>query len=223
MRLFIVFFLSVLTAIPLCAEDPATNAPVPVASPDATPPEAPAPPAATPTPEAAPSAPEATPVPALPPAAGVEEDIIPLPPEGNPVGAPPASGEPVPDSAFTDPNAVIPDEATANLPPAPSGPSADEINRKLKIRYQEVRTQVDKDPAVRSLREQAEAAKSFEDERAAYREYYRLLFQKMAKEDKTLKDHCKIMEAAYLSRLAQTRLEPTIPLKPPPTPEPLAN
>jgi hypothetical protein len=29
------------------------------------------------------------------------------------------------------------------------------------------------------------------------------------------------METAYLRRLAQERLEPTIPLNPPPTPEPL--
>lgn len=127
-----------------------------------------------------------------------------------------------PDSAFADPNSVIPDGAPS-VPPAPSGPSATEIERKLKIRYKEVRTEVEKDPAVRSLWEQAQSAKSLEDERAALREYYRLLFKKMKKVDKELTARCEVMEKAYLARLAQSRLEPTIPLNPPPQPEPLAN
>ena len=81
--------------------------------------------------------------------------------------------------------------------------------------------QVEKDPKVMSLFEQAEKAKTFEDQRAAMREYYRLLFKKISTVDKSLADKCKVMETAYLRRLAQERLEPTIPLNPPPTPEPL--
>lgn len=127
------------------------------------------------------------------------------------------------DDAFTDPNAVVPDATSLpDVPAGPAGPSAAEEERRLRIRYQEVRTQVDKDPAVRSLREQARAAMSFEAERAAYREYYRLLFKKMRAIDKELTARCDIMERAYLARLAQTRVEPTIPLEPPPTPAPLA-
>jgi hypothetical protein len=53
------------------------------------------------------------------------------------------------------------------------------------------------------------------------REYYRLLFKKIVAIDKSLAEKCKVMETAYLRRLAQERLEPTIPLNPPPTPEPL--
>ncbi len=132
-----------------------------------------------------------------------------------------APGETLPDSAFADPNAVIPTDA-GNLPPSISGPSAQEIERKLKVRYQEVRVQVEKDPAVRSLMEQSKAAKSFEAERAALREYYRLLFKKMKKVDKDLTERCDRMENAYIARLAQSRLEPTIPLNPPPTPAPLS-
>jgi len=116
---------------------------------------------------------------------------------------------------------VIPTDA-GNLPPSISGPSAQEIERKLKVRYQEVRVQVEKDPAVRSLMEQSKAAKSFEAERAALREYYRLLFKKMKKVDKELTERCDRMENAYIARLAQSRLEPTIPLNPPPTPAPLS-
>jgi len=134
----------------------------------------------------------------------------------------PATGEPLPDSSFADPNAVIPTDSATSAPSAASGPSAQEIERKLKARYQEVRIQVEKDPAVRSLLEQSQAAKSFEDERAALREYYRLLFKKIRKADKDLTGQCDRLEQAYLSRLAQTRLEPTIPLNPPPTPVPLS-
>ena len=39
--------------------------------------------------------------------------------------------------------------------------------------------------------------------------------------DPALEKKCKMMEEAYIRRLAQTRLEPTIPLNPPPTPKPL--
>lgn len=216
---------------PEVAVTPATDAtPPPVASsrPEVSPSPSPSPEA---TPEASPSpSPSASPSPAQ---AGTE-DVIPLPPEAGTAETPivsesevpglskPGLGEPLPDSAFTDPNAVIPSTADTSLPPAPAGPSAEEIERKIKVRYQEVRTQVEKDPEVRSLFKQANNAKTFEDERAALREYYRLLFAKMKKVDKELTSRCEKMEKAYVSRLAQSRLEPTIPLNPPPTPEPLS-
>ena len=135
----------------------------------------------------------------------------------------PAPGEPLNDSAFADPNAVIPSDSGPGGAPNLAGPSAQEIERKLKIRYQEVRIQVEKDPAVHSLMEQSKTAKTFEDERAALREYYRLLFKKMKKADKDLTARCDMMEKAYLARLGQMRIEPTIPLNPPPTPAPLSN
>ena len=81
-----------------------------------------------------------------------------------------------------------------------------------------LRTKAEKDAAVISLREQAEAATTFEGERAAYREYYRALFRKMKQLDNSLSKKCDLMEKAYLTRLAQTRIEPTIPLEPPPKP-----
>ncbi|MGA7213561.1 MAG: hypothetical protein WBX20_05070, partial [Terrimicrobiaceae bacterium] len=81
--------------------------------------------------------------------------------------------------------------------------------------------QADKDPKVISLLQQAEQARTFEEQRAALREYYRLLFKKIVAIDKSLAEKCRVMEIAYIRRLAQERLEPTIPLNPPPTPEPL--
>ncbi len=158
------------------------------------------------------------------------EDVIPLPQDSAPADAPIVSeGEVTPagsDASFLDPAASPVGEDLAvnpDLPPAPSGPTAGEQSRALKVRYQEVRTEAEKDPAVRAMREKASKARTFEDERAALREYYRLLFARMRKIDKSLSARCDVMEKAYIARLAQTRLEPTIPLNPPPTPESLAD
>jgi len=232
------FILFILLTVPLLAQEASSTAATPTPTPEVT-----ATQAAEPTP--APSI-DSAPSPAAPtgnnPAEPVtpagkkpeSEDVIPLPPESGAAEAPmvsetdvapvakPGTDQALPDSAFADPNSVIPDGSPA-VPPAPTGPSASEIERKLKVRYKEVRTEVEKDPAVRSLWEQAKSAKSFEDERSALREYYRLLFKKMKKVDKDLAARCDVMEQAYIARLAQSRIEPTIPLNPPPTPEPLSN
>jgi len=156
-----------------------------------------------------------------------EEDVIPLESDSgsSTIGAPLETSDlappdqAMPDEAFTLPNAIIPDE----LPPAPPAPaeSKEEKERQIGILYRQVRIKVEKNPDVKSLYDQAGAAKSEEDRRAAFREYYRLLFKKMVAVDKSLQSRCQVMEDAYLRRLAQTRLEPTIPLNPPPTPEPL--
>jgi hypothetical protein len=223
---FLCLFL--LTAALAVAEESPSPTPAPEATP-AAPPEASASPAPSPettaTPEATPGGtPPAEPTPS--PTPGSAPDVIPL--EVGPSGAPletqdlaplPAIDAAMPDDAFTQPNAVIPD-----APPPPVGQTLDNAQEKLRlqsIRYKEVRTAVDKDPKVLSLRQQADRAKTPEDKRAALREYYRLLFKKMVAMDKSLEDKCREMEGAYLRRLAQDRLEPTIPLNPPPTPEPL--
>ena len=233
------FILFALMTLPLMAQmgvpsGEASPSPTVAVTPatDATPP-----PLAEPTPAASPAAspdPQASASPAASPSASPAsgEDIIPLPPQSGSAETPmvsetevpkvPKPGESVPDAAFADPNAVIPTDSGTGRPPGLAGPSALEIERKLKVRYQEVRIQVDKDPEVRSLKEQSKAAKTFEDERAALREYYRLLFKKMKKVDKDLSARCDAMEKAYLARLAQMRVEPTIPLNPPPTPAPLS-
>jgi hypothetical protein len=202
LRLFIAVLIPV-TA--LLAQEQASPTPAAKASPSPTP---------VPAPEGA--SPELSPSPlASPPAGGA--DVIPM--EG---GAPLETGEAMPDESFTQPDAIIPDERPAAPPAVPTTfESAQEKARQLSIRYREVRVQAEKDPKVVSLFEQAEKAKTLEDQRAAMREYYRLLFKKIAAIDKSLAEKCKVMETAYIRRLAQERLEPTIPLNPPPTPEPL--
>ncbi|HVQ20560.1 MAG TPA: hypothetical protein VMS23_05855 [Terrimicrobiaceae bacterium] len=178
-----------------------------------------------PTPPPAPAAlSEPSSVPAPPPPAS-DADVIPMeggaPLETKEIG-PAHPDEAMPEEPLAQPNAIIPDERPAG-PPAvpPSFESAQEKARQVSIRYREVRVQAEKDPKVVSLFEQAERAKTFEDQRAALREYYRLLFKKIASIDKSLAEKCKVMEVAYIRRLAQERLEPTIPMNPPPTPEPL--
>ncbi|HEY5954637.1 MAG TPA: hypothetical protein VIT18_09740, partial [Terrimicrobiaceae bacterium] len=128
----------------------------------------------------------------------------------------------MPDGAYTQPEALVPDVGPVGPPPPPvSFESAQEKARQLSIRYREVRVQAEKDPGLVSLLEQANRARSLEEQRAALRQYYRLLFKKITSIDKSLADKCKVMETAYIRRLAQERVEPTIPLNPPPTPEPL--
>lgn len=140
------------------------------------------------------------------------EDVIPL--------MPPTDFA-LPDDAFTDPNAIIPDEMPLAPPPAVVMESEAEKQRELNIRYREVRVKAEEDPQVARMLERADEATTLEDRRAALREYYRLLFKKVTAIDSSLKVKSTIMEEAYIRRLAQTRLEPTIPLNPPPTPEPL--
>lgn len=125
--------------------------------------------------------------------------------------------EPVFDSSLDLPADLPPMEVAPALPSVPVG----ESERVISQRYRELRIKVDKNPELLSLREQADEASTYEQSRAAMREYYRKLFSIMREEDPTLIPRIDAMERAYLNRLAQTRIEPTIPLEPPPTPEPL--
>jgi len=179
-------------------------------------------------PDPAPSlAPEASPTPTA--------DVIPLEGQAQPpasvIGAPletrdlapvvPRTDESMPDDAFTSPNAVIPDTEPPALPVAAE--SAEEKARQISIHYRELRVKAEKDPAVLQLLQRADEARTEEDRRASLREYYRLLFKKIVTMDKTLEAHCELLKNAYIRRLAQERLEPTIPLNPPPMPEPIGN
>ncbi len=129
------------------------------------------------------------------------------------------------DTSITDPNDLMPLDISTEAPADTAARlmATDEQEIKVKIRYKETRLKVEKTPALEALLAKAKAARTFESERAAYREYYRELFRRIKKLDSTLAKKCDAMETAYLSRLAQTRIEPTIPLEPPPKPVPLAN
>lgn len=118
--------------------------------------------------------------------------------------------------------------AFEDIPPPPVDPrvlaaSSEAEERRVKTSYKQARIKAEKDPALVGLLEKAKSASTFEAERAAYRAYYRELFRLMRKIDSSIAKKCDLMEKTYLTRLAQTRIEPTIPLEPPPKPELLAN
>ena len=208
----------------------AQDAPSEEASPTPSPTPAPTP-EAIPAPEPAPT-PETTPTPEATPR---DQDFINLPTDTPSQASDVISGSQISlsgenltteqsDKDFLDPNQLLPtDSAPAAIDPRTLAASGEEQERKVKIRYQQVRAKAELDPDVASLLAKAKTARTFEAERAAYRKYYELLFKKMKKLDSTLAKKCDLMEKTYLSRLAQSRIEPTIPLEPPPKPEPLAN
>jgi hypothetical protein len=85
------------------------------------------------------------------------------------------------DKDYIDPNQLVPADSTTNaIDPRTLAASGEEQERKIKIRYQQVRAKAEEDPEVASLLAKAKSASTFEGERAAYRKYYRVALQKNA-------------------------------------------
>ncbi len=130
------------------------------------------------------------------------------------------------DDELPDPNTLIPDDfpPVDEAPPPPVVTENEfEKERKMRIRFVEVKLLASKDQAIRDMKAKADVARTDEDKRAALREYYRMLFARIVSIDAELTDRAELMEQAYLRRLGQFRVEPTIPMNPPPTPEALSN
>jgi hypothetical protein len=120
----------------------------------------------------------------------------------------------------SDPNSLIPPPAEPEQPSPINAAGNEEKQRQdQKTRYYTVKVKADKEEALVSLQQKADKAKSDEAKRQALREYYDLLAKRMKKIDPSLSEWIDTMHAAYLRRLAQVRVEPTIPLNPPPVPE----
>lgn len=117
----------------------------------------------------------------------------------------------------SDPNALIP-PVEQEQQPSPVNTSGNEEKQRQdqKTRYYTVKVKADKEPELSTLLEKADKAKSDEARRQALREYYDLLAKRMKKLDSGISDWIDTMHAAYLRRLEQLRVEPTIPLNPPP-------
>jgi hypothetical protein len=145
---------------------------------------------------------------------GEELDLIPLPDD---IAGDAADLDLTTDDEVFPSGDIPPMEIPTALPSVPIGEPA----RVLAARYKELQIKTRKDPDLVSLWDQAQEVPTYEERRAALREYYRKLFKKMREADKTLTQRIDAMERAYLMRLEQNRIEPTIPLTPPPTPEPL--
>ncbi len=128
-----------------------------------------------------------------------------------------------PEAVDYPPDAPIEYDYSTEIAPAPPEvkENAFEKERKMKVRFQQVKLQALKDQAVRDMKDKSEAARTDEDKRVALREYYRMLFAKINSIDPELEPRSAVLEKAYLRRLGQYRVEPTIPMSPPPTPVPL--
>ncbi|MBM3856879.1 MAG: hypothetical protein FJ390_02825 [Verrucomicrobia bacterium] len=132
---------------------------------------------------------------------------------------PPASAENSTNAPLPmDPNAggtaeTLPEQAS----PVNSTESIEKKKHEIKVRYNEVRTQVEKEEAVVALRQAADKATTPEGQRQTLKAYYELLFKRMKQIDPSLSERCDVMQGAYLRRIEQNGVEPTIPLTLPAT------
>ncbi len=157
------------------------------------------------------------------------EGAAPADPATTPEVAPavPDPSAPTPDSGMgspgqnpppADPNSLIPPPAPPEQPsPVNTGANDEKQRQDQKTRYYTAKVTADKEEALASLQEKADKAKSDEAKRQALREYYDLLAKRMKKIDPSLSEWIDTMHSAYLRRLEQVRVEPTIPVNPPPS------
>lgn len=117
------------------------------------------------------------------------------------------------------------DSGPADFSPPPRLPDMQdprEQQRKLQVRFRQIKARLDRDPQLVELQAMGEDARTPEDRRAARRAYYTALFERARNIDKSLTEYTETLERAALARLGQTRIEPTVPLQPPPPPLPQA-
>lgn len=112
-----------------------------------------------------------------------------------------------------DPVPAMPDR-----PPLLEDPK--ELERKMRVRFRRITARLDRDPQLLELQDMAARAPTPEDQRAARRAYYALLFDKVRQADDTLVEYADKLEKSSLAGLYQTRIEPTLALNPPPQPQP---
>ncbi len=169
----------------------------------------------------------------------IQENPAPLPvpetpatpaPEGQTAPAVPASpdpmapmgdagmGSPGQNPPPSDPNSLIPPPSEPEQPsPVNAAGNEEKQRQEQKARYYSVKVKADKEEALASLMEKSDKAKNDESRRQALRQYYDLLAKRMKKLDPSLSDWIDTMHSAYLRRLEQVRIEPTVPVNPPPT------
>jgi len=137
--------------------------------------------------------------------------------------APPANsgqGSPGENPPLSDPNSLIPPPAEPEQPsPINTAGNEEKQRQDQKSRYYTAKVKADKEEALASLLLKSEKAKSDESKRQTLREYYDLLAKRMKKIDPSLSEWVDTMHAAYLRRITQVRLEPTIPVNVPPVPD----
>ena len=154
-------------------------------------------------------------------ATGDTNTAVPQPVSPTDPAAPAANsgmGSPGQNPPPSDPNSLIPPPQEPEQPSPINSAGNDEKQRQdQKVRYYSVKVKADKDEDLTTLLAKADKAKSDEAKRQALRQYYDLLAKRMKKIDSSLSDWIDTMHSAYLRRLDQVRIEPSIPINPPPT------
>jgi len=135
-------------------------------------------------------------------------------------GANSGAGSPGQNPPQSDPNSLIPPPVEPSQPsPINSAGNEEKQRQDQKAKYYAAKVKADKEEGLASLLTKSDNAKSDETKREILREYYDLLAKRMKKIDPSISDWIDTMHAAYLRRLQQIRVEPSIPQGLPPIPD----
>lgn len=148
----------------------------------------------------------------------MDPDELPLPPMD---GDAPFPGE---ENIFGADLFGAPDMFSPAVPDFPEAPplleDPKELERKQRVKLRRIKARLSQDPQLLDLQNMAARAPTPEDQRAARRAYYALFFDKVRKADPELTEYADGLEKMSLAGLYQTRIEPTLALRPPPQPQP---
>jgi len=126
-------------------------------------------------------------------------------------------GSPGQNPPQSDPNSLIPPPIEPSQPSPINAAGNEEKQRQdQKAKYYAAKVKADKEEGLASLLTKSDKAKSDETKRETLREYYDLLAKRMKKIDPSISDWIDTMHSAYLRRLQQIRVEPSIPTGLPP-------
>ena len=132
-------------------------------------------------------------------------------------GANSGVGSPGQNPPQSDPNSLIPPPVEPSQPsPINSAGNEEKQRQDQKAKYYAAKVKADKEEGLASLLTKSEKARSDETKREILREYYDLLAKRMKKIDPSISDWIDTMHAAYLRRIQQIRVEPSIPQGLPP-------
>jgi hypothetical protein len=101
----------------------------------------------------------------------------------------------------------VPPEGRSTLRPPTTSAELD-----ARIRYRQAQSRAVNDPAVQSLWADSRAAKTDYEKREALKNYYTTLYRKMLAMDKGIASLIEERKRVSLSKLSQTRIDPTDPL-----------
>jgi len=134
------------------------------------------------------------------------------------------AGSPGQNPPSSDPNALIPPPQEPESP-SPINAAGNEEKQRLeqKAKYYEAKVKADKEEELATLLAKSDKAKNDESKREILRDYYDVLARRMKRIDPSISSWIDTMHAAYLRRLEQVRVEPSIPKELPPTAKPSAS